>query len=65
MRIGDEVHRPVQPWTPAVHAVLRHLEAVGFSGAPHVLGMDAQGRGLLTHLVGETTGDDLPWPAWV
>ncbi|GAA1705737.1 hypothetical protein GCM10009680_53160 [Streptomyces yatensis] len=65
VRIGDAVHRPAQPWTPAVHAVLRHLEAVGFDGAPRVLGTDGQGREVLTHLVGETTGEALPWPAWV
>ncbi|WP_405616454.1 hypothetical protein OG292_23515 [Streptomyces sp. NBC_01511] len=28
VRIGDTVHRPVQPWTPAVPTLLRHLEAV-------------------------------------
>ncbi len=65
VRIGDAVHRPVRPWTPAVHAVLRHLEAVGFAGAPRVLGMDVQGREVLTYLGGETAGEDLPWPAWV
>ncbi|WP_461017237.1 phosphotransferase [Streptomyces daliensis] len=65
VRIGDAVHRPVQPWTPAVHAALRHLEAVGFRGAPRVLGTDEQGREILSHLAGETAGEDLPWPAWV
>ncbi|MFD9634626.1 aminoglycoside phosphotransferase family protein, partial [Streptomyces violascens] len=65
VRIGDAVHRPVQPWTPAVHAVLRHLEDVGFGGAPRVLGMDEHRREVLTHLVGEVVGEDLPWPAWV
>ncbi|MFD5699975.1 phosphotransferase [Streptomyces lasiicapitis] len=65
VRVGDTVRRPVQPWTPAVHAVLRHLEAVGFREAPQVLGVDAEGREILTHLVGETTGEDLPLPSWV
>jgi hypothetical protein len=64
VRIGDTVHRPVQPWTAAVHAVLRHLEAVGFDGAPRVLGFDEQGREVLTHLPGETVGDRRPWPEW-
>jgi len=65
VRRGAAVHRPVRPWTPAVHVLLRHLEAVGFSGAPRVLGFDAQGREVLSYLDGETVGDALPWPAWV
>jgi hypothetical protein len=65
VRIGDAVHRPVRPWTPAVHAVLRHLEKVGFEGAPRVLGVDEQGREVLTFLEGETVGERRPWPGWV
>ncbi|UNO43600.1 phosphotransferase [Streptomyces sp. MST-110588] len=48
-----------------MHAVLRHLEAAGLQGAPRVLGVDSQGREVLTYLDGETAGEDLPWPAWV
>ncbi len=44
VRIGDTVRRPVQPWTPAVHALLRHLETVAFTAAPRVLGFDEEGR---------------------
>ncbi len=29
-RVGDTVRRTAGAWTPAVHAVLRHLEAAGF-----------------------------------
>lgn len=65
VRIDGAVHRTAQPWTPAVHAVLNHLEAEGFAGAPRVLGFDAQGREMLTYLSGDTVGDRLPWPAWV
>jgi len=65
VRIGDAVHRPVRPWTPAVHALLRHLEHVGFQGAPRVLGFDEQGREVLTFLEGETVGERHPWPRWV
>lgn len=64
VRIGGTVHRPVRPWTPAVHAVLRHLEKAGFDGAPRVLGFNEQGREIVTFLDGETTGEP-PWPAWV
>lgn len=52
-RVGDTVRRAVGPQTPAVHALLRHLEAVGFDGAPRVLGFDEQGREVLTYVEGE------------
>jgi hypothetical protein len=32
------VHKTAGPWTPAVFALLRHLEAAGFGGAPRVAG---------------------------
>jgi hypothetical protein len=32
--VGDTVRRPTGPWSPGVHALLRHLETVGFDGAP-------------------------------
>jgi hypothetical protein len=62
---GATVVRPGGPWTPAVHSVLRHLQAVGFTGAPRVIGYDDRGQEVLTYLDGETVGDTLPWPAWV
>ena len=65
VRVGSTVRRPTRPWTPAVHAVLRHLESVGFAGAPRVLGTDDQGREVLTYLDGHTVGERLPWSAWV
>ncbi|WP_188191888.1 phosphotransferase [Nonomuraea sp. SYSU D8015] len=54
VRVGDTVRRPVSSSTPAVHALLRHLEVVGFAGAPRVLGMDGLGREVLTYLPGTT-----------
>jgi hypothetical protein len=53
-RRGDTVLRPSGPWTPAVHALLRHLERVGFTGAPRVVGdgYDEQGREVLTFIEG-------------
>ncbi|MDA0634899.1 phosphotransferase [Nonomuraea sp. MCN248] len=58
VRVGDTVRRPTTPSTPAVHALLRHLEAAGFGGAPRVLGFDELGREVLTYLPG-TTGVSL------
>jgi hypothetical protein len=54
VRIGSTVGRPAGPGAPAVHALLRHLEAVGFSGSPRVVGdgYDADGRQVLTYLEG-------------
>ena len=43
VRIGHTVRRPAGPWSPSVHAFLRHLDDVGFTGAPRSLGFDEQG----------------------
>lgn len=64
VRIGSTVRRTAGPWTPAVHALLGHLAARAFTGAPRALGFDGQGREVLTFLDGETTGSRRPWPAW-
>ena len=60
VRIGATVRRPVRPHTAAVHALLRHLEAVGFEGAPRVLGIDSKNREVLTYLPGEVPRRPLP-----
>lgn len=57
VRVGDTVRRPTGRWSPAVHSLLRHLEDVGFEGAPRVLGIDDQGREVLSYLPTEPT-----WP---
>lgn len=54
VRLGDTVRRPVQPWMPAVHALLRHLETGGFPYSPRVLGIDEDDREVLTYLDGES-----------
>jgi len=60
VRVGRTVRRPVRPHTPAVHALLRHLEAAGFDGAPRVLGIDGRNREVLTYLPGFTGKCSLP-----
>ena len=57
VRVGTTVRRTMGPWSPAVHAVLRHLEAVGFEYAPRVLGVDDRGREILTYIEGQTSAD--------
>jgi Phosphotransferase enzyme family len=54
VRVGDTVRRAAGPWTPAVHALLRHLEVRGFDGAPRAHGFDGQGREVLTYIEGRT-----------
>jgi len=61
--IEGRVHRSVGPWTACVHALLRHLEAVGFDRAPRVVGFDRQGREVLTWVDGEAPSQ--PWPNWM
>ncbi|WP_232661177.1 phosphotransferase [Pseudonocardia sp. TRM90224] len=65
VRVADTIRKPAQPWSAAVRAVLGHLEATGFEGAPRDRGLDEHGRSILTFLPGRTVGEDLPWPAWV
>jgi len=57
VRVGDTVRRPTGPWTPAIHALLRHLEHRGFDGAPRLHGIDEQGREILEFIPGA-----MAWP---
>ena len=62
VRVGDTVRRPQRPSSPATHALLRHLADVGFTGAPRFLGVDDQGREVLSYVPG--TAITPPYPAW-
>ncbi len=55
VRVGGTVRRPTGPNSPFVHDLLRYLEAVGFSGAPRLLGVDERGREVLSFVEGEVT----------
>ncbi|HEY3976638.1 MAG TPA: phosphotransferase [Streptosporangiaceae bacterium] len=63
VRVGDTVRRPLNPNSALIHALLRHLEAAGFSGAPRFLGIDAAGREVLSYIKGEVAGR--PPPPWI
>jgi Phosphotransferase enzyme family len=52
VKVDNTVRRPTGPWSEAVHALLRHFEHVGFEGAPRFLGIDAQGREILSFVEG-------------
>ena len=60
VRVGDTVRRPVGEWSPAVHALLRHFETVGFDGAPRFLGIDEQGREVLSFVEGDAALAPIP-----
>jgi Phosphotransferase enzyme family len=62
VRVGDTVRRPQRSWSPATHALLRHLEAVGFEGAPRFLGIDEHGREVLSYVPGAAVLP--PYPEW-
>lgn len=57
VRVGDTVRRPVGPWTPAVHALLAHLDG-RLPHVPQVLGLDECGREVLTFLPGHVVDLD-------
>src|SRR3954451_9394594 len=62
VRVGDTVRRPRTSASPAVHGLLRHLERVGFDGAPRLLGTDDQGREILSFV--DRVAATPPCPAW-
>lgn len=61
-RAGDTVRRPQRPTSSATHALLVHLERVGFDGAPRFLGIDESGREVLSFIEGEAAIG--PSPDW-
>ncbi|MBK8050530.1 MAG: hypothetical protein IPK16_27550 [Anaerolineales bacterium] len=61
VRIGATVRRGQTAASPAVHQLLRHLEARGFDGCPRFLGTDEQGREVLSYIEGST---DIPLAIW-
>lgn len=64
VRVGNTVRRATGPWSSAVHHLLQHLEQHGFDGAPQFLGIDAQGREMLSFIDGEVGHYPLPHYMW-
>ena len=64
VRVGETVRRSAGPWTPMVHSLLVHLRDRGLELAPAPLGLDDEGREVLTFIEGETVTTH-PWPRWV
>ena len=63
-RIGDTVRRTAGPWTPTIHALLRHLRAAGIDEVPEPFGLDDEGREVLSYRPGEVAGYPLPDWLW-
>lgn len=67
VRIGDTVLRPTGAWTPAVHAVLAHLESRGVP-APRASAIDERRReslGRSIRLLHNGMADFTPDPVWL
>ncbi|MBA3844503.1 MAG: hypothetical protein H0X39_18115, partial [Actinobacteria bacterium] len=54
VRVGATVRRPSSSATSVVCDVLLHLERAGFGSAPRWLGIDEQGREILSWIEGDT-----------
>jgi hypothetical protein len=59
VRVGDTVRRPTSPQWRATHALLDHLSAAGFDGAPRVLAADTVTE-TLTYIKGRAGVPPLP-----
>jgi thiamine kinase-like enzyme len=62
VRIGDTVRRPTSAHTQAIFALLQHLHDAGFDHVQRPLGIDDQGREVLTYIQGDVPIP--PFPAW-
>lgn len=65
VRVGDTVRRAARPSTRTIHALLKHLEGVGFEESPRVIGFDERGREILTFIEGEVTSGSMPLPDYL
>lgn len=64
VRVGDIVRRNAGSWTPAGHALLRHLAAAGFTAAPSALGVDNAGREIISFVEGQPGRYPMPDYVW-
>jgi hypothetical protein len=62
VRIGDTVRRPRNENSEFVEELLRHFEACGFEGAPRFLGIDEQGRQVLSYIEGHVAWEGVQPP---
>lgn len=58
-KVGNTVRRDAKP-NSYVHALLKHLEQVGYPNSPKYLGRDEQGREVLSYIEGVVSGNEYP-----
>lgn len=63
-RVGETVRRMTGSWSVGVHELLLYLEKQGFQNAPRFLGLDEQGREILTFIEGEVGNYPLAHYMW-
>lgn len=61
VRVSNTVRRQMSAASPTAHKLLRHLAAKGFANSPRFLGIDKQGREMLSFIEGDT---DFPEDIW-
>jgi hypothetical protein len=64
VRVGDTVRRTMYPWSTSVHLLLQHLESVGYPAAPRFLGIDDEGREVLSYVEGICGADGSTGPGF-
>jgi len=60
IRLGDTVRRPLRPFSLTIQSFLAHLHGRGFHDAPRPLGIDDQGREMLSFVPGQVPREPLP-----
>jgi hypothetical protein len=60
VRVGETIRRPRVPGSDVVEALLVHLAEVGFDAAPRFLGVDDEGRQVLSYVPGQVHRQP-PW----
>ncbi|GAA0366832.1 phosphotransferase [Bacillus horti] len=63
-RSGNTVRRDLKPTNPMVHSLLKHLESKGYEFSPRFLGIDDQGREVLSYIEGEAGNYPLKEYMW-
>ena len=61
-RVGDTICRPIQKNSYFVHEFLQYLETANFDASPRFLGIDAQGREIISYIEGDVPSN-LGWYA--